>query len=141
MLADRRDRVIDSRLFRQPAAPAPGVEQFIAMARHDPDSQTVSLILDAATANAAIHAISVSAADREARTREIQHFAQSLPDGSYGRQNRETIAARETQTAARLRAVEHAYRTAIDHDSPPAPELAQILRPVGRTLDQELELE
>lgn len=141
MLADRRDQVIDSRLYRQPAPPAPGVEQFIAMARHDPDSQTVSLILDTATANAAIHAISVSAADREARTREIQHYAQSLAEDSYGRANRETIANRETQTAARLRAVEHAYRTAIDHDSPPAPELTQILRPVGRTLDQELELE
>ena len=63
------------------------------MACYEPDSQTVSLILDAATANAAIHAISVSAADREARTREIQHIAQGLPEDSYGRRNRETIAA------------------------------------------------
>jgi hypothetical protein len=71
----------------------------------------------------------------------MQRIAQGLPEGSYGRRNRETIANRETQTAARLRAVEHAYRTAIEHDSPPAAELTQILRPVGRTLEQELELE
>jgi hypothetical protein len=141
MLADRRDQVLDSRLHPQQPQPALRGEQFIAMACYEPDSQTISLILDTATANAAIHAISTSAADREARTREIQHTAQNLPDGTYGRHNRETIAARETQTAARLRAIEHAYRAAIDHNSPPAPEPAQNRRPAGRTLDQELEIE
>ena len=50
--------------------------------------------------------------------------ADSLPEGSYGRRNRQAIAARETRVAARLRAVEQAYRTAIDRDTaytPPEP--------------------
>ena len=48
----------------------------------------------------------------------------SLPDGSYGQRNRQAIAARETRIAARLRAVEQAYRTATEHDTaytPPEP--------------------
>ena len=110
------------------------------MACYEPDSQTVSQLLDTATANAAIHAISVSAADREARTREIQHYAQSLPETPTAAKTAKPSPPVKRKTA-RLRAVEHAYRTAIDHDSPPAPELAQVFRPVGRTLDQELELE
>jgi hypothetical protein len=109
------------------------------MARHDPASQTVSILLDAATANAAIHAISTQAADREARTRELQQYSQHLPEDSYGRSNRETIAARETRIATRLRAIERAYRTALDPESAPAPELGQIVR-ADRTPDRELEL-
>ena len=140
MLADLRDRVKDGREPPQPARPDAGGQPLIAMARHDPDSQTVSLILDAATANAAIHAISVQAADREARTREIQQASQGLPADSYGRRNRETIAARETRIAARLRAVERAYRTALDPDATPAPELTQTL-PADKAPDHELELE
>jgi hypothetical protein len=51
-------------------------------------------------------------------------FDQSLPEGSYGRGNRQAIAARQTRLAARLRAVEQSYRMAIERDvvfSPPAP--------------------
>jgi hypothetical protein len=106
-----------------------------------PASQTVSLILDEATANMAIHAIAVNAADREARTREVRQYAQTLPENSYGRQNRQDIAARETRIASRLRAIERAYRTALDPDANPAPEPAQILPAIDRTPDRELELE
>jgi hypothetical protein len=142
MLADLHDRVRN----RHPAAPGhpvPGAsgQQHIAMARHDPASQTVSFILDVATANAAIHAISAQAADREARTREIQQISQALPAGSYGRRNREAIATRETRIATRLRAIERAYRTALDGDATRAPELTQILPPAGKTPDREMELE
>ena len=42
--------------------------------------------------------------------REVERFGQSLPDGSYSRRNRQAIATRETRVAARLRAVEQAYR-------------------------------
>ena len=45
-------------------------------------------------------------------------------DDSYGRRNRQAIAARETRVAARLRAVEQAYRTATEHSTaytPPEP--------------------
>ena len=62
--------------------------------------------------------------------------------GSYGRRNRQAIAARETRIAARLHAVEHAYRTAIKRD--------MVLRPPEPTraccspepaADREIELE
>ena len=71
-------------------------------------SQTVSLVLDATTANAAIFAITAHADDREAHVREVEQFGQSLPEGSYGRRNRQAIAARETRVVGLLRAVEHA---------------------------------
>ena len=50
----------------------------------------------------------------QAHLREVQRHAQAWPEGSYGRQNRQAIAARETRIAARLRAVEHAYQAATD---------------------------
>jgi len=97
-------------------------------------SQTVTLILDTDT----IHAIT---ANREARTREIQREGQNLPAGSFGRQNRETIAFHEARTAVCLRAVEGAYQAAIHHEATPAPDLLQ-LHPVNNTaLGRERELE
>jgi hypothetical protein len=36
--------------------------------------------------------------------------------GNRGRVSRQAIAAREARLAVRLRAVEHLYRTALDHD-------------------------
>jgi len=35
--------------------------------------------------------------EREAHIREVERFGQTLPEGSYGRQNRQAIAARETR--------------------------------------------
>jgi hypothetical protein len=139
MLADLRDRVRNSQGQPGQASPDSSGQQLIAMARHDPDSHTVSLILDAATANAAIHAISAQAADREARTREIQQYSQSLPADSYGRRNRDTITARETRIAARLRAIERAYRTALDPDATPAPQRTLMHPTTDRTADRDLE--
>jgi hypothetical protein len=141
MLADLRQRVATTPRPRTPNRRGPGRQQPIAMARHDPASRTVSLILDEATANMAIHAIAVNAADREARTREVRQYAQTLPENSYGRQNRQHIAARETRIAARLRAIERAYRTALDPDAAPVPEPAQVLPATEKTPDGELELE
>ena len=67
-----------------------------------------------------------------------------LPEGSYGRRNRQAIAARETRVAARLRAVEQAYRTAIDRDATYTPsEPSRALRSPelqpGRQIDLEAE--
>ena len=62
-------------------------------------------------------AIAAHADEREAHVREVERSGQNLPEGSYGRRNRQAIAARETRIAARLRAVEQAYRMAIEHDS------------------------
>ncbi len=141
MLADLHQRVSNDRRQRRQPVPETSRPPLIAMARHDPASQTVSLILDTATANAAIHAISTQAADREARTREIRQISQQLPPDTYGRQNRDTIAARETRITTRLRAIEHAYHNAIDGQATRAPELTQILPATDRGGDHELELE
>ena len=46
------------------------------MARPDPDSQTVSLILDATTADIALFAIAAHADEREAHVREVERFGE-----------------------------------------------------------------
>ena len=51
-------------------------------------------------------AIAAHADEREAHVREVERSGRSLPEGSYGRRNRQAIAARETRVATRLRAVE-----------------------------------
>ena len=76
---------------------------------------------DLTTATVAMFAIAAHADEREAHVREVERSGRSLPEGSYGRRNRQAIAARETRVAARLRAVEHACRTAAGHDTAPTP--------------------
>ena len=87
-------------------------------------------------------AIAAHADEREAHLREVERYGADLPEGSYGRRNRQAIAARETRVAARLRAVEHAYQAAAGYDTaftPPEP--ARTSRPPGHAADKELELE
>lgn len=140
-LAALRERVREGHGSREPTREGPVGQQFIAIAHHDPASRTVSLILDDSTANVAIHAIAVNAADREAHMREVQQASQNLPETSYGWRNRQDIAARETRIAGRLRAVEHAYRTALDHGAAPTLSLTEITGSTDWTSDRELELE
>ena len=140
MLAGLRDRVRQGTAAPEQAWPDADSPQVIALARHDPGNRTVSLILDETSAGIAMHAITAHATDREAHAREVAQFGQSLPEGSYGRRNRQAIAARETRMAARLRAIERAYRTAIEHNAVAAPEPA-ALRPVGRIPAREIEPE
>jgi len=138
MLADLRDRARQG--HAQPEAwPETDGPRIIALAGRDPDSQTVSLILDTTTANAALFAIAAHADEREAHVREVEHLGQSLPEGPYGRRNRQAIVARETRVATRLRAVEHAYRTATERDTaytPPEPVGLRSPRPIA---DMEIE--
>jgi hypothetical protein len=108
------DRVRQGRVHPQQSWPDIDGPRILALARRDPETQTVSLILDANTANIAMFAIAAHADEREAHIREVERSGRSLPEGSYGRRNRQAIAARETRVAARLRAVEDAYRTAIE---------------------------
>jgi hypothetical protein len=142
MLAARHQQARHSRTHPRQARPETGEPQIIALAHPDPETQTVTLILDAATANAAIFAIAAHADEREAHLREVEQFGQRLPEGSYGRRNRLVIAARETRIAARLRAVEQAYRTAIERDV-----VARTSEPNGacrspdHAADEEIELE
>ncbi len=87
-------------------------------------------------------AIAAHADEREAHVREVERSGQNLPEGSYGRRNRQAIAARETRIAARLRAVEHAYRMAIERDAvfrPPEP--TRACRSPEHAADREIELE
>ncbi len=142
MLAGLHERVNQGHGHPEQAWPDTDGPRIIALARPDPQSQTVSLILDATTANIAMFAIAAHADDREAHLREVRQFGEKLPEGSYGRRNRQAIAAREARVAARLRAVEQAYRTAIEHDAvirPPEPTTA--LRPADQVADREMELE
>ena len=144
ILARFHDRVRHGQV--QPRQSWPDIDgpRILALARRDPDSQTVSLVLDATTANIAMFAIAAHADEREAHVREVERSGQNLPEGSYGRRNRQAIAARETRVAARLRAVEQAYRTATDRDTaytPPEPTRAlrsPELQP-GRQIDLEAE--
>ncbi len=142
MLAALRDRARQGLASPEQAWPETDGPQILALAGRDPDTGTVSLILDATTANIAIFAIAAHADEREAHVREVERFGQTLPEGSYGRQNRQAIATREARVAARLRAVERAHRLAAERDivlRPPEP--TRALRPPQREADKEIELE
>jgi hypothetical protein len=142
MLARLHDRARHRRADPGQAWPDIAGPRITALARHDRETQTVTLVLDATTASAAIFAIAAHADEREAHVREVERFGQNLPEGSYGRRNRQAIAARETRVTTRLRAVEQAYCTAIDHDttySPPEP--TRTLRSPERHLATDIELE
>jgi hypothetical protein len=142
ILARFHDRVRHGRVHPEESWPDIDGPRILALARRDPDSQMVSLVLDATTANIAMFAIAAHADEREAHVREVERSGQTLPEGSYGRRNRQAIAARETRVAARLRAVEQAYRTATEHDTasrPPEP--ARTFRSSERQADREIELE
>jgi len=143
MLADARDRT-----WHGTGRRAEQLEQEIgrprvtALACHDPESQTVTFVLDAATANIAMYAITAHAQEREAYLREVQLHAQELPEGSYGRRNRQAITDRETRITTRLRAIQQAYQAAIEHDiEPTAPEPPGPLRLAERAAGSERDLE
>jgi hypothetical protein len=140
MLAEFHEQVRQGRALSRQAWPDSDGPCALALARRDPDSQTISLVLDTATADIVMHAIAAHADERETHLREVERYGQNLPEGSYGRRNRQAIAARETRVAARLRAVEQAYRTALERDetfTPPAPARAQ--RSPEHAVDREIE--
>src|SRR6266566_9380705 len=121
-----------------PETEGPGVT---ALARHDPETGMVTLVLDATTASIAMFAVAAHAGEREAHAREVDRSGADWPEGSYGRRNRQAIAARETRVATRLRAVQHAYQAVAGHDTaftPPEP--ARTLRLPGHAPDKEIEL-
>jgi hypothetical protein len=143
MLAETRDRTWHGTGRRaEQAEQEIGRPRVTALAHHDPESQTVTFVLDAVTANIAVYAITAHAQEREAHLREIQLHAQDLPEGSYGRRNRQAIADRETRITTRLRAIQQAYQAAIEHDiEPTAPEPPAPLRLAERAADIERDLE
>jgi hypothetical protein len=84
----------------QRARPETDGPRIFALARRDSDTQTGSPVPDA-TASIAMFAIAAHADEREAHVREVERSGQNLPEGSYGRRNRQAIAARETRVAPR----------------------------------------
>ena len=126
---DRADKLLTGARARHRAGteaswPETDGPRITALARHDPETGTVTLVLDTNTASVAMFALAAHASEREAHAREVERSGADWPDGSYGRRNRQAIAARETRVAARLRAVQHAYQTTTGHDTaytPPEP--------------------
>jgi hypothetical protein len=144
ILAQFHDRVRQGRVHPEQAWPNREGPRILALARRDPETGTVSIVLDDATANIAMFAIAAHADEREAHIREVERSGRSLPEDSYGQRNRQAIAARETRVATRLRAVERAYRTATEHDTayrPPEPARTPRSRELraGRQIDLEAE--
>ena len=142
MLAGLRARARNGREVPGQAWPETDGPRITALARHDPETQTVTLVLDVTTASTVMFALAAHADEREAHVREVERSGASLPEGSYGRRNRQAIAARETRVATRLRTVEHAYKAAGERDTtfrPPEP--ARTFRPLGHAADGEIELE
>ena len=142
VLEDLRNRVLESR--RHPERTAGDWRERlplrpVAMARRDAATRAVTFVLDSAVAEAAVHAIKIDAMTREARIRQVRQQGENLAEGSYGRQNRESIVARETQIAEGLRVVERAYRHAVE--PPLAPEHRRMVLCTDMTYDRELEME
>jgi hypothetical protein len=126
----------------EPAWPETEGPPITALARHDPETGTVTLVLDTTTASVAMFALAAHAGEREAHAREVERSGADWPEGSYGRRNRQAIAARETRVATRLRAVEHACHTAIERGAvfgPPEP--IRTPRSPEHTADREIELD
>jgi hypothetical protein len=142
LLKDLHDRARHGRAQPERTWPEIDDPRPVALAGRNPETQTVTLVLDTATASAAIFAIAAHADEREAHIREVQSYGQTFAEGSYGRRNRQAIATRETRVAARLRAVEHAYRTAIERDPVFSPsEATRLSRSPGHAFDKEIEFE
>ena len=140
MLKDRHDRARHGRTHSERTRPEIDDPAPVALASRNPETHTVTLVLDATTASAAMFAIAAHADEREAHVREVQSYGQTLPEESYGRRNRQAIASRETRIATRLRAIEHAYRVAMERDAEFRSLEATNGRSVEHVTDKEIEL-
>lgn len=80
----------------------------------DEEDRTVTMLLDSKTAAVLLYAARLLFTNCEAHAREVRLAAGQLPEASYGRKNREEIAARQERIASRIRALDLAYRQAVD---------------------------
>jgi hypothetical protein len=139
MLTGLRDRIRQG-TARQPK-PDTDAPKVTAQTSWDAGTRTVTLSMDEATASLAIYAVAANAAEREAHVREVEQFGRGLPEGSYGRQNRQAIAARETRAAHRLRAMERAYQIALGRAAGATAEPVITRTDAEQAVDREMELE
>jgi hypothetical protein len=142
MLASAHARARHGGRAPESAWPETDGPRITALARHDPETGTVTLVLDTASASIAVFALAAYADEREAHIREVEQYGADLPEGSYGRRNRQAIAARETRVATRLRAVQHAYQAVAGHDiayTPPEP--TRTFQAPGLQASRQVELE
>ena len=142
LLKDLHDRARYGRARPERTRPEIDGPAPVALASRNPETQTVTLVLDTTTADAVMCAIAAHADEREAHIREVQRYGQTLPEGSYGHRNRQAIAARETRVATRLRAVQHAYQAVAGHDTiytPPEP--TRTFQASGLQTSRQIELE
>jgi hypothetical protein len=139
-LTQFHDLARQGRVNPEPTWPDTNGPRILALVRRHPETQTVSLVLDDTTANIALFAIAAHADEREAHIREVERYGRTLPEDSYGRRNRQAIAARETRIATRLRAVEQAYRAANERDAAIGlPALTSARHSPERVVDREIE--
>jgi hypothetical protein len=72
LLADAHARARHSRPAPGQAWPETGGPRSTALARHDPETGRVTLVLDAATASIAMFALAAHAGERKAHAREVE---------------------------------------------------------------------
>jgi hypothetical protein len=63
----------------EPAWPETAGPRITALARHDPDTGKVTLVLDTTTASIAMFALAAHADEREAHIREVEQYGADLP--------------------------------------------------------------
>ena len=79
MLASAHARARHGGRAPEPAWPETDGPRITALARHDPETRTVTLVLDATTASIAMFALAAHADEREAHVREVERSGQTCP--------------------------------------------------------------
>jgi hypothetical protein len=138
ILIDARERASTT---THPVRPSPETGRLTVQASRDPADPAITMRMDAATAQLVMFAIAANASDRETYARQTEQFSHGLPEGSYGKANRQAIAHRENQAATRLRAIERAYQIALGQAATAIPGYTTNPTDTRQEPDRDMELE